>query len=91
VEAKGLKPFTQYFYQFQVCNSTKVSAVGKTKTTPSANDKTAAVSVAVYSCSNYNFGFFNAFGNPARKRSVDYVIHLGDFIYEFKHFSPIYL
>jgi len=28
------------------------------------------------------FGFFNAFGNPVRKESVDYVIHLGDFIYE---------
>lgn len=28
------------------------------------------------------FGFFNAYGNVARKDSVDYVIHLGDFIYE---------
>lgn len=31
------------------------------------------------------FGFFNAFGNSARKDSVDYVIHLGDFIYEYKN------
>ena len=29
------------------------------------------------------FGFFNAFGNPARKDSVDYVVHLGDYIYEY--------
>ncbi|QCT69752.1 hypothetical protein E1952_14910 [Staphylococcus aureus] len=29
------------------------------------------------------FGFFNAFGNPVRKDSVDYVIHLGDYIYEY--------
>lgn len=29
------------------------------------------------------FGFFNAYGNPARKDSVDYVIHLGDYIYEY--------
>lgn len=31
------------------------------------------------------FGFFNAYGNPARKDSVDYVLHLGDYIYEYKN------
>jgi hypothetical protein len=31
------------------------------------------------------FGFFNAYGNPARKDSVDYVVHLGDYIYEYKN------
>jgi len=29
------------------------------------------------------FGTFNAFGSPVRKKSVDYVIHLGDYIYEY--------
>lgn len=29
------------------------------------------------------FGFFNAYGNSVRKDSVDYVIHLGDYIYEY--------
>lgn len=28
-------------------------------------------------------GFFNAYGNPVRKNSVDYIIHLGDYIYEY--------
>jgi alkaline phosphatase D len=28
------------------------------------------------------FGFFNAYGNSARKDSVDYVVFLGDYIYE---------
>lgn len=31
------------------------------------------------------FGFFNAYGNPVRKDSVDYVVHLGDYIYEYKN------
>ncbi len=31
------------------------------------------------------FGFFNAYGNPVRKDSVDYVLHLGDYIYEYKN------
>ncbi|KAE8445639.1 hypothetical protein EG329_012936 [Mollisiaceae sp. DMI_Dod_QoI] len=77
VEAKNLKPYTQYYYQFSICNSNNVSPIGRTKTTPSKGDKVnTAIKIAVYSCSNYPFGFFNAIGNPARKDSVDYVVHL---------------
>ncbi|KAL1634050.1 hypothetical protein SLS58_010844 [Diplodia intermedia] len=83
VEATGLKPFTQYFYQFVVCDSDNASPVGRTKTAPAPDDDVSELSVAVYSCSNYPFGFFNAFGNSVRKDSVDYVLHLGDFIYEY--------
>ncbi|KAL3425442.1 alkaline phosphatase [Phlyctema vagabunda] len=84
VEAKGLQPYTRYYYQFNICDSNNTSPVGRTKTTPSKGDKlNDSVRLAVYSCSNYPFGFFNAYGNPARKDSVDYVIHLGDYIYEY--------
>ena len=83
VEATGLQPLTTYYYQFTVCNSQNKSPMGRTKTTPSPTDTISAVNLAVYSCSNYPFGFFNAFGNPVRKDSVDYVIHLGDYIYEY--------
>ena len=58
--------------------------IGRTKTTPAPEDKVSSVSLAIYSCSNYPFGYFNAYGNPVRKDSVDYVIHLGDYIYEYK-------
>lgn len=71
VEAAGLTPFTRYYYQFSVCNSDKKSMVGRTKTTPNSWDQTPNVDIAVYSCSNYPFGFFNAYGNPVRKDSVD--------------------
>jgi alkaline phosphatase D len=57
--------------------------VGCTKTTPSPTDSVTGVNLAVYSCSNFPFGFFNAYGNPVRKNSVDYVIHLGDYLYEY--------
>jgi len=83
VEASGLLPFTQYYYQFNICNSNNTSPIGRTKTTPAPDDNTAKVGLAIYSCSNWPFGYFNAFGNPARKDSVDYVIHLGDYIYEY--------
>ncbi|TGJ84803.1 hypothetical protein E0Z10_g3963 [Xylaria hypoxylon] len=35
------------------------------------------------SFTTYSFGFFNAYGNSVRKDSVDYVVHLGDYIYEY--------
>ncbi|KAK0108408.1 hypothetical protein ONS95_003216 [Cadophora gregata] len=84
VEARNLKPFTRYYYQFSICDSDNVSPIGRTKTTPSKGDVvSSAIRLAIYSCSNYPFGFFNAYGNAARKDSVDYVIHLGDYIYEY--------
>jgi alkaline phosphatase D len=70
---------TRAGYQFNICNS-NVSPIVRKKTIPSKGDK-----LAVYSCSNYLFGLFNAFGNPAQKGPVDYVIHLGDYIYEYKN------
>lgn len=73
-------------YQFNICNSDNKSPVGRTKTVPRKNDKLKQnVKIAVYSCSNHPFGFFNAYGNPVRKDSVDFVVHLGDYIYEYKN------
>jgi alkaline phosphatase D len=83
VEAKNLTAWTRYYYQFNICNSTNVSPLGRTKTTPAPNDYVSKVALAIYSCSNFPFGFFNAYGNPVRKDSVDFVVHLGDYIYEY--------
>jgi alkaline phosphatase D len=35
------------------------------------------------SCSNFNFGFFNAYAAIARDAAVDLVLHTGDYIYEY--------
>ena len=42
----------------------------------------SSLSLGVFSCANYPLGYFNAYGNIARKDRVDYVLHLGDYIYE---------
>ncbi|PNS17899.1 Alkaline phosphatase D [Sphaceloma murrayae] len=83
VEAKNLSPFTRYYYQFSACDGQARSPVGRTKTLPDPDDDADNVRLAVYSCANWPFGFFNAYGNVARKDSVDYVVHLGDYIYEY--------
>ncbi|KAF4991861.1 hypothetical protein FDECE_13888 [Fusarium decemcellulare] len=82
VEAKGLKPLTTYYYRFEVCDSDNKSPLGRTKTAPKADDDVSDLSFAVFSCSNYPNGYFNVYGNAARKDEHDYVIHLGDYIYE---------
>lgn len=56
--------------------------MGRTKTTPSPDDKVSSISLAIFSCANFPLGYFNAYGNTARKDEVDYVVHLGDYIYE---------
>ncbi|TKX23601.1 putative PhoD-like phosphatase-2 [Elsinoe australis] len=82
VEAEGLSPYTVYYYQFNVCGSSKRSPVGRTKTSPDEDDDTTNLALAVFSCSNYPSGYFNAYGNAARRDEVDYFVHLGDYIYE---------
>ncbi|PGH02272.1 alkaline phosphatase D [Blastomyces parvus] len=85
VEATGLKPYTTYYYQFTVCNSKNSSPIGRTKTTPRKGDKVKKdINLSVFSCANYPQGFFNAYGNAARKDNADYVVHLGDYIYEYE-------
>ncbi|KAL9009930.1 MAG: hypothetical protein Q9173_005084 [Seirophora scorigena] len=82
VEATGLRPFTAYSYQFTVCGSNNTSPVGLTKTAPAEDADIDQLKFAVFSCSNYPNGYFNPYGNAARKAQHDYVVHLGDYIYE---------
>jgi alkaline phosphatase D len=84
VEATGLAPFTTYYYQFTVCGTNNSSPVGRTKTAPAEDDAATPFGIAVFSCSNFPNGYFSAYGNAARKDDVDYMVHLGDYIYEYK-------
>jgi len=79
VDVTGLKPGTEYFYQFRFGEMT--SPVGRTRTLPQG--RTEEVVLAVASCSLYPNGYFNAYGAIAAMDRVDAVIHLGDYIYEY--------
>ena len=75
----GLEPGQTYFYQFAVDNVS--SSIGRTKTLPTENlDR---LGVALVSCSNYAFGFFNAYTAIAEDEQIDLVLHTGDYIYEY--------
>ena len=39
--------------------------------------------IALVSCSNYPFGYFNGYDDIARDEAVEYVLNTGDYIYEY--------
>ena len=77
--AEGLAPGGRYYYRFRARGMT--SAVGRTRTLPVG--KLDRLGIALASCSNYAFGYFNAYDAIARDPAVDFVLHTGDYIYEY--------
>lgn len=75
---EGLEPGAEYFYRFR--HGGEVSPVGKTRTLPQTGVE--RFRIAAFSCSNYPFGFFNAYRDAA-DQGFDLMVHLGDYIYEY--------
>ncbi len=80
VDATGLRPATTYWFRFR-CEGVW-SPVGRTRTLPKG--KVDQVRLAVFSCSNYPAGYFNAYGAAAQLENIDAALHLGDYIYEYE-------
>jgi len=77
-DVAGLVPDKFYFYRFKALGAT--SMIGRTKTSPV--EMKDSLSFAVVSCTNWEFGYFNAYARIAEKE-LDAVMHLGDYIYEY--------
>ena len=78
--AEGLEPGRWYYYRFTAPDGSH-SDVGRTKTLPvGATDK---FRMAVFSCSNLGFGWFNAYAHAAADGDFDCALHLGDYFYEY--------
>lgn len=79
IDAAGLRPGHDYRYDFAVGEAR--SPVGRTRTL--AAEGVAPVNLAVVSCQLYPGGLFNAYEAVAALPSLDAVVHLGDYIYEY--------
>ncbi len=79
IDATGLQAGKTYFYRFEAEGGV-FSPIGVTRTLPAADVE--QVKFAVFSCSLYSQGFFNAY-DAAAKSDAQYAVHLGDFIYEY--------
>lgn len=80
ITVDGLKPGTSYYYRFIPPNGT-ASTPGRTRTLPMG--RTSRFNMAIFSCSNIGFGYFNAYGHAAARDDIDVVLHMGDYIYEY--------
>ncbi|NND08724.1 MAG: alkaline phosphatase [Saprospiraceae bacterium] len=81
VEVRGLESDRWYFYQFKAAN--EVSLVGRTRTAPKQDLMKDSFRFAFASCQHYEYGYYTAYEHMAQE-SLDLVIHLGDYIYEYK-------
>jgi alkaline phosphatase D len=79
VLVEGLLPGLQYFYRFQTAHDQSI--IGRTRTLPV--EDLERLGLAIASCSNFAFGYFNAYRAIAEDPDVEYVLHLGDYIYEY--------
>jgi alkaline phosphatase D len=80
IDVRGLRPGNTYYYQFEAAGVT--SPIGRTRTLPHTTHN-RPFSLAVFSCSNYEKGYFNAYGEAAKQDDLFGVLHLGDYTYEY--------
>jgi len=80
--ATGLKPATWYHYRFIAPDGT-FSGVGRTRTLPEG--QTDRFRMAVFSCANLGFGYFNSYAHAADADAFELAVHLGDYLYEYDH------
>jgi alkaline phosphatase D len=80
--AGGLEPATWYHYRF-VAPDGSMSPVGRTRTL--TDGATSRFRMAVFSCANMGFGYFNAYAHAAADDAFELAVHLGDYFYEYDH------
>jgi alkaline phosphatase D len=83
VDVTGLEAATTYYYGFRT--NTETSPIGRTRTLPHTTDHLRFASV---SCAKFNAGYFNAYARIAERTDLDFVLHLGDSIYETSNTPP---
>lgn len=78
VEVAGLDPGRRYYYRFGALGAT--SRVGRTRTAPVG--PVPRVRFASANCQSFIDGYYAAHRGIARE-DLDFVVHLGDYVYEF--------
>jgi len=84
VDAGGLQPGREYFYRFRTQQG-EISATGRARTLPDLAPETGdpSLKLAVFSCSSVWAGFFNAYRLAAQNHNIDFIVHLGDYVYDY--------
>jgi alkaline phosphatase D len=80
VDATGLQAGRHYYYRFITADG-KPSQIGRAETLP--GDSARHFKLALVSCSSVWSGYFNAYARIAQHDDIDFVVHVGDYIYDF--------
>ena len=75
----GLNPATTYYYRFRA--EAGVSRVGRFKTAPALNADVAALNFAFMACQDWSVNHWIGL-SALVTHNLDFVVHLGDYIYE---------
>lgn len=81
VDVDCLEPAHTYYFQFSAAGERSV--IGRMRTLPRGHVNSARL--AVVSCSNLPAGLFNVYALVARRSDLDAVLHLGDYLYEYRN------
>ena len=81
VVVSGLSPNRWYFYRF-IAPDGSISRTGRTRTLPEGS--VDQFGLALFSCSNLPFGYFNAYAHAAAREDLDLAVHVGDYVYEYQ-------
>ena len=73
-----------YYYRFVYGNVQSI--IGRCRTLPAESQYVDKLKFGVITCQDYTTGYYNAFSRLADER-IDYVLHMGDFIYEYAAYS----
>ena len=84
VDVDSLHPGSRYYYRFNALGETTPRA--QTKTLPA--DGAIHLRFAQVSCAKFNAGFFNAYKRISQRPGLDFLLHLGDYIYEASNTPP---
>jgi len=79
VDDPALEPATRYWYRFTAGGVH--SRTGRLRTLPAADQSPERLRLGYTSCQDWTNGYFTALGALA-ETDVDYVLHLGDYVYE---------
>ena len=79
VLVSGLRADSWYYYRFHARGES--SRIGRTRTFPGRHAAWQQMRFGLASCQDYRAGFYAAYADMAQQ-DVDFVVHVGDYIYE---------
>lgn len=77
-----LQPNRFYYYRFIYGSVT--SRIGRARTAPSPGMQVDSLKFGLVTCQDLSSGYYDALRHLAEQSDIDYVLHLGDFIYEYE-------